>query len=392
MSLDYPLDILDRDTLDALEGTSGVPGDTNRYVTDADPRLVIPVTDHGALTGLADNDHPQYQLVSDKNSANGYVGLNASSLISPIYLDMGNVLPTAITVGSGTAGTSTTIARTDHSHPVSSGAPSSVGSANVEGTATALSRRDHVHSHGSHILGTDHAIVTTTKHGFMSSADKTTFNAIPTTYVPQSRSLTAGNGMVGGGTLASNQSFDIVTEDNSIVVNADSIRVGVVNDTQHGTRGGGTLHAVATAATAGFMSATDKQRMDDFITVGALAANRYDIYTSALYTTSNIYQLYRSWNAQNLEAGNYIVRWMFKFTTRRYDYPIDVLMKIDGVDFMNYIMAPGYASNERIGAIGVELANFSTDGDRLFEVYVRAFVANRWIRLYSSYIELIKVI
>jgi hypothetical protein len=36
------------------------------------------VTDHGSLSGLGDNDHPQYQLVSEKGSASGYCGLDGS--------------------------------------------------------------------------------------------------------------------------------------------------------------------------------------------------------------------------------------------------------------------------------------------------------------------------
>lgn len=39
-------------------------------------------TDHGALSGLADNDHPQYQLTSSKGQANGYAALNGSAEIS----------------------------------------------------------------------------------------------------------------------------------------------------------------------------------------------------------------------------------------------------------------------------------------------------------------------
>lgn len=40
------------------------------------------VVDHGLLTGLTDNDHPQYQLISGKNTANGYAGLDSGSLIN----------------------------------------------------------------------------------------------------------------------------------------------------------------------------------------------------------------------------------------------------------------------------------------------------------------------
>jgi hypothetical protein len=39
------------------------------------------VTDHGALTGLADDDHTQYQLRSEKGQANGYAPLDSGLLI-----------------------------------------------------------------------------------------------------------------------------------------------------------------------------------------------------------------------------------------------------------------------------------------------------------------------
>jgi hypothetical protein len=44
------------------------------------------VLDHGALTGLGDDDHPQYQLRSEKNALNGYAGLDGSGLVPDIRL------------------------------------------------------------------------------------------------------------------------------------------------------------------------------------------------------------------------------------------------------------------------------------------------------------------
>jgi hypothetical protein len=41
------------------------------------------VSDHGSLTGLGDDDHTQYQLRSEKNTTNGYAGLDSSGLLSP---------------------------------------------------------------------------------------------------------------------------------------------------------------------------------------------------------------------------------------------------------------------------------------------------------------------
>ena len=39
------------------------------------------VTDHGALTGLADDDHPQYQKESEKGQASGYASLDAGGTV-----------------------------------------------------------------------------------------------------------------------------------------------------------------------------------------------------------------------------------------------------------------------------------------------------------------------
>ncbi len=44
------------------------------------------VTDHGALTGLGDDDHPQYQLRTEKDTAGGYAGLDGSGKINPSQL------------------------------------------------------------------------------------------------------------------------------------------------------------------------------------------------------------------------------------------------------------------------------------------------------------------
>lgn len=48
------------------------------------------VTDHGALSGLADDDHTQYQLRSEKNAANGYAGLGAGGLVAQAQLGSGS--------------------------------------------------------------------------------------------------------------------------------------------------------------------------------------------------------------------------------------------------------------------------------------------------------------
>lgn len=131
------------------------------------------VTDHGLLGGLADDDHPQYQLRSEKGAASGYASLDGTTR-----------LPAA---------------------------------------------------------------------------------QLPTTAVIDTRSLAAGAGLTGGGDLSANRTFDVVANaDGSIVANANDIQVGILaTDAQHGVRGGGTQHSnVIAAGAAGFMSGTDKSKLD----------------------------------------------------------------------------------------------------------------------------------
>lgn len=93
--------------------------------------------------------------------------------------------------------------------------------------------------------------------------------------VPLSRTLTAGAGLTGGGDLTADRTFDVgANGDGSITVNANDIQVGIISDTQHGTRGGGTTHAVATTSVAGFQSGADKARFDTVpINLQALTGN-----------------------------------------------------------------------------------------------------------------------
>lgn len=133
--------------------------------------------------------------------------------------------------------------------------------------------------------------------------------------VPASRTLTAGNGLTGGGDLSANRTFNVVgNADGSIVANPDNVQVGVLaTDAQHGVRGGGTQHAVATTSVAGFMSAADKAKANYWISVldygadptgvadsitafeAALAAIPIGSTTLGLYIPAGLYTLSRTW-------------------------------------------------------------------------------------------------
>jgi hypothetical protein len=81
---------------------------------------------------------------------------------------------------------------------------------------------------------------------------------------PTSRTITAGSGLTGGGDLSADRTLNVGAHvDGSIVVAADTVQVGTLaSDAQHGSRGGGTQHAVATTSVAGFESAADKTKLD----------------------------------------------------------------------------------------------------------------------------------
>lgn len=90
---------------------------------------------------------------------------------------------TAVVAGSGlTGGASTGSATLAVDHATAT--PAAVGTAAV-GTATKSAREDHVHAHGNQSSdGNMHAAATTSVAGFLSAADKTTLDAVATTYVP----------------------------------------------------------------------------------------------------------------------------------------------------------------------------------------------------------------
>ena len=138
--------------------------------------------------------------------------------------------------------------------------------------------------HGARGGGTLHALASVGLAGFMSAADKVILDGLASGSVPSTRLLTAGAGLTGGGDLSADRTFNVIAADASIVVNANDLRVGVLQtDAMHGARGGGTQHAAATVAVAGFMSAADKVKLDGIAT-GATVDTK-EVQVSANDTT-----------------------------------------------------------------------------------------------------------
>lgn len=166
-------------------------------ITDERPRLgqlasgTTATNDHGLLSGLSDDDHPQYQLVTGKNMANGYAGLDGSSKLTgsqQVYGTLVNTategndarVPTQAENGAlqGTSGTPSNINRyvtdadprnTNTRTPVAHSASHSPGSADAlvtavantilpdaapaEGVALSFSRSDHTHGIAAAVAG-----------------------------------------------------------------------------------------------------------------------------------------------------------------------------------------------------------------------------------------------
>lgn len=83
-----PLGLSDNDFF-VMVDMSGDVGTTSK-ITGLELKTYIGATvDHGSLTGLSDNDHPQYQLRTEKNASNGYAGLDSSGIIATSHMGIG---------------------------------------------------------------------------------------------------------------------------------------------------------------------------------------------------------------------------------------------------------------------------------------------------------------
>lgn len=101
------------------------------------------------------------------------------------------------------------------------------------------------------------------------------FSSGLSSYVPVTRLVSAGSGLIGGGAL----SADI------------TLSVDVIDDTQHGSRGGGSLHPNATTSVSGFMSETDKTKLDTYPSVytpGSFDAGAYALKTITITGTGGL--------------------------------------------------------------------------------------------------------
>ncbi len=126
---------------------------TSLTTTTAD--CTIHKHDHGAMSGLNDDDHTHYynQTRGDARyatitSLSGYAAATHASAHLPGGSDaLTTAAANQITVTTAAVGTATSFARSDHVHSVSTGTPSDIlVQTAAEGTATSLARSDHKHN------------------------------------------------------------------------------------------------------------------------------------------------------------------------------------------------------------------------------------------------------
>ena len=142
-------------------------------IFDERPRIgfkasgVSAASDHGNLTGLNDDDHPQYLLINGTRAMVGNLNMGGQAVTN-----VGNVDGVDV---SGHA--SRHLPSGDD--PIATATPLTVGTANSEGTAESLAKSDHVHNHGNQSDGTLHAaVIASGTSGFMTGGDKSKLDGI----------------------------------------------------------------------------------------------------------------------------------------------------------------------------------------------------------------------
>jgi hypothetical protein len=349
--LQYPTGELPRDIKDALQGSNGEPSETNRYVTKSD---VATTGNNGLMSS------------SDKAKLDGLGGAAVT-----------------LTAGAGLTGGGQ-LSQDRAIDIVAANGTITVNADSIQvGVITAT-------EHGSLGGGTLHSAATTSVNGFMSSTDKTKLDGLITNATPQTRTLTAGAGLTGGGDLSVDRTFDIAAADSSITVNADSIQVGVISDTNHGTRGGGTLHSVATQSVAGFMSAQDKYIVDNALTTapgsGTIGLVQVDSYRTQLDTTSTTYQLYRTFNTASVPAGTFRIGWTYQWAGSSTSSKVEVEVRLDGTP-IDYIAITPRAGDDRNSNGGFYYMTFLTETTHTITIYVRSSSAGKTATIYQSDLE-----
>lgn len=222
-------------------GTDTQPVGTEAAGTSALVSRADHVHAHGNQTG------PALHAIAT-SSANGFMSAADKAKIDTLTAGsaaVGNTAGEALdATTTATAGTASTAARSDHTHSIAVAIIGDVQDVGVAATGSAprFALADHSHAHGAQSDPTDHALADGSGAGFMSAAEFTKLSGIAAGAIAATSTTPSpvGAAAVGVATTAAR---------------ADHVHA-------HGNQTGGALHAVADDSTAGFMSATDKSKLD----------------------------------------------------------------------------------------------------------------------------------
>lgn len=291
----------------------------------------IPRADHthahgnrggGSLHAIATTSVAGFLSASDKEKLDS-VSFGATSV------SFATISPLNITKSTASIGTSTQAARADHKHDISTAAPSTTLTAsttNSEGSSTSLSRADHTHaisigtpisqipdqsnatgvatslarSDHVHNIPTETAVPldanSISSEGLASSFARSNHTHAISSSNPviQTIAVTTQMGTSSGfaradhiHTFSTGIPVDISSANSEGSANTFSRSDHVHN---HGNLEGGSTHAIATTSVAGFMSASDKDKLDG-IEVGATRNNYYTVSSTASFTMNTNYTL-----------------------------------------------------------------------------------------------------
>jgi hypothetical protein len=153
-------------------------GATNLALSSATPAPVgAAAAGSGTTAARADHVHAHgdqaggtlHALVT--TSVHGFMSATDKVKLDAIGA-LSSATPALVSAAAGVPGSSSNLARADHSHQVSVASPVTVGTTNLDGSSNSLARADHVHAHGNQAGGSLHALATLTSGGlpgFMSA-------------------------------------------------------------------------------------------------------------------------------------------------------------------------------------------------------------------------------
>jgi hypothetical protein len=279
---------LNADTLDGQHASAfATAGHTHPTATTSTAGFMS-AADQAKLDGIAPGagvNQNAFSTVQAKNSAGSVIGsVAADNPTDTVNLKAGDGVNLAVSGDEITISASVTNLPSAFGNVAVAGqttvaADSSSDTLTLEGTGGISITTDATNDkvtigfgmtdaiHGNRAGGSLHAAATTTTAGFMSASDKQKLDGITAGAEPNQNAFS--NVKVGATTIAADSETDTLelAAGTGITLTPDAtndkVTVAVaMDDSLHGNRGGGSLHALATSSVAGFMSASDKAKLD----------------------------------------------------------------------------------------------------------------------------------